>query len=139
MLSEERVKHMTKMALFEQNESRKIQPVLKYSKKDYMILCVIAHIFLGTALYLIITGIVVTALFSTVFVNMHLFGLVLGIVLGMLLYVVFIFFYLRAARKRAIKRYDEGQRVAKELRKDYHILQKMYEEEESNKAPEGWY
>ena len=139
MLSEERVKHMTKMALFEKKESRKIQPVMKYNKKDYMGLCVIVNIFLGTALYLMIIGIVVTALYSTVFTNLHLFGLVLGIVLGMLLYVVFIFFYLRAVRKRASKRYNEGLRVAKELRKDYHTLQKMYEEEESNKAPEGWY
>lgn len=139
MLSEERVKHMTKMAIYESKEGRKIAPVVKYRKKDYVELCVMANVFLGTLVYGIMYLAVLGALFSTVFTNLHMLGVVLCLVLGLLLYVVYMYFYLRSIKKQYSKRYDESAELAKELRKDYQVLEQMYLEEEQQKSPEGWY
>lgn len=139
MLNEDRVKHMTHMAMFEKREAKKLQPMMRYSKRDYVNLCVILNIFLGTALYLTLCVAVVSVLYSTLFVNLHAFGLILGIVLMFLVYVVFLYFFLNASRKRHTRRYEESIQAAKELRREYRILEQMYEEEETQKIPEGWY
>ncbi|MDD6194923.1 MAG: hypothetical protein PUB19_08500 [Lachnospiraceae bacterium] len=139
MLSEERVKHMTKMAIFEKKEGRKLQPVLKYRKRDYVELCMMIHVFLGTLVYGILYMAVLGLLFSTVFTNLHLFSVVLCLVLGLLFYVIYMYFYLKSIKKQYTKKYDEGVESAKELRKDYQILEQMYREEEQQKSPEGWY
>lgn len=138
MLSEERVKHMTKIAMFEQKEMKKIQPVLKYRKKDYLSICMLANVFLASFLYLAAYGLVVVLLFSTVFTNLHMIGLVLGLVLGILLYIVYMYFYLGYIRKQYVRRYDEGVELTKTLRREYQALLKMYEQEEMEKKPEGW-
>ena len=36
MLNEQRVRQMTKLAMFEKENGRKIQPALQYNKKDYV-------------------------------------------------------------------------------------------------------
>ena len=38
MLNEERVKQMTKIAMFEQREKRDILPMMHYGKRDYLAL-----------------------------------------------------------------------------------------------------
>lgn len=139
MLSEERVKQMTKMAIYERKEGRKIAPVLKYHKRDYVEICVICNVFLGTIVYGILYLGVIGALFSTLFTNLHLFGIVLCLVLGLLCYVIYMYFYLRSVKKRYAKRYDESAEVAKVLRREYQILEQIYEQEELQKTPEGWY
>lgn len=138
MLSEERVKYMTKMAMFEKKEGKKIQPVLKYRKKDYLSLCVLGNIFLATFIYMILCALVVGLLFSTILTNLHLVGLVFGVVLAVLLYVVYMYLYMGHIKKQYSRKYDEGVVLAKELRKDYQKLLEMYQQEEAQKTPEGW-
>ena len=36
MLNEEKVKYMTELAIFEKNEGKKIFPINRYFKKDYV-------------------------------------------------------------------------------------------------------
>lgn len=138
MLSEERVKHMTKMAMFEKKEGKKIQPVLKYRKRDYLSLCMLVNIFLATFIYIILCTLVVGLLFSTVLTNLHLVGLVFGIVLGVIVYVVYMYLYMGHIKKQYSRKYDEGTLLAKELRKEYQELLEMYQQEEAQKTPEGW-
>lgn len=139
MLSEERVKHMTKMAILEKREGRKLQPALKYRKKDYLEMCVIINVFLGTLVYGILYLLVIGVLFSTVLMNLRIFSFVLCLVLGLLFYVIYMYLYLKSIRKKYTRKYDEGLEVAKELRRHYQILEQMYREEEQQKSPEGWY
>ncbi len=139
MLSEERVKHMTRMAMTEERDSRKIQPVLKYSKKDYLQVGMIAHTFLGSLLYLVLSGGVLGTLLSTLIININFIGIAVGILLLLLLYVLFMYLYLRIIRRQYSRRYDEGLQCAKNLKKQYRILEEMYIEEENQKSPEGWY
>lgn len=138
MLNEERVKHMTRMAMVEEKENRKLRPVLYYSKKDYLSLCTIGGVFAGTLVYGILYVGAVAILFGTFFVNLSLVGLILGILLGLVLYVLYLYYYLRSVRRRARKRYDEGAALVRQLRRDYRILNEMYQKEDLSKTPEGW-
>ena len=130
MLNEERVKHMTRMAMVEEKENRKLRPVLYYSKKDYLSLCTIGGVFAGTLVYGILYVGAVAILFGTFFVNLSLVGLILGILLGLVLYVLYLYYYLRSVRRRARKRYDEGAALVRQLRRDYRILNEMYQKED---------
>ncbi len=48
MLSEQRVMHMTKMAMIEDKQGRKLGPAIHYRKRDYLSLCTLGGVFLGT-------------------------------------------------------------------------------------------
>ena len=118
MLSEQRVMHMTKMAMIEDKQGRKLGPAIHYRKRDYLSLCTLGGVFLGTLI--------------------HLVGLILGILLGLVLYILYMYYYLRMVRRHAAKRYDEGVTLLRHLRKDYRELREMYQEEDLSKIPEGW-
>ena len=51
MLSEQRVMHMTKMAMIEDKQGRKLGPAIHYRKRDYLSLCTLGGVFLGTLIY----------------------------------------------------------------------------------------
>lgn len=137
MLNEERVKHMTKMAIFEKKEARKVQPVLRYGKKDYVDLCMIVHFFLGTAIYVLVFGVVFALLFSTIMTNIHMITAVLGVVFCLTGYIVYIFFYIKTVKQKYALKYEQGVEQAQKLRRMYQKLQCLYEEEAGQNAPEG--
>jgi hypothetical protein len=138
MLSEERVKLMTHMAMCEEKEGRKIQPAKKYRKRDYISLCTIGGFFLGTICYAVVYLGILAVLFSTVLMNLHLVTFLICIIAGILLYILYMFLYLQSVRKRARRRYDEGMELIKKLRQDYLRLEEIYAKEEAMKSPEGW-
>lgn len=138
MLSEERVKLMTRMAMFENKEGRKMQPAEKYTKKDYLSLCTMRGFVLGTLVYAVCYLAVMAWLFSAVVINLSILIFLLCIVLGVLLYVVYLFFYLQIVRKRAGQRYHQGMELVRKYRRDFMQLEQLYEREEALKSPEGW-
>jgi Flp pilus assembly protein TadB len=138
MLSEERVKLMTRMAMCEEKEGRKIQPAKKYRKRDYVSLCTIGGFFLGTICYGVVYLGILAVLFSTVLINLHLLTFLICVIAGILLYILYMYLYLQSVRKRARHRYDEGMELIKKLRQDYLRLEEIYAKEEAMKSPEGW-
>ena len=129
MLSEQRVMHMTKMAMIEDKQGRKLGPAIH---------CTLGGVFLGTLIYAALYAGLIVLLASTLVVNIHLVGLILGILLGLVLYILYMYYYLRMVRRHAAKRYDEGVTLLRHLRKDYRELREMYQEEDLSKIPEGW-
>ena len=138
MLSEQRVMHMTKMAMIEDKQGRKLGPAIHYRKRDYLSLCTLGGVFLGTLIYAALYAGLIVLLASTLVVNIHLVGLILGILLGLVLYILYMYYYLRMVRRHAAKRYDEVVTLLRHLRKDYRELREMYQEEDLSKIPEGW-
>lgn len=138
MLSEDRVIHMSRMAMEEKTGGRMIGPVIRYHKKDYVTLCTIGGIVLGTLFYLLIYAGALLFAIGTWTVNISLEGVILTVLLGIILYLLYMFVYLRMVRRHAVRRYEEGARLAKRQKKEYHILQQMYREDELAKTPEGW-
>lgn len=59
MISEEKVRYMTKMAAFENQQGRECEPMKHYFRKDYVSLQLIKSFFTGTIAFLVVSGIVI--------------------------------------------------------------------------------
>lgn len=138
MLSEERVKLMTQMAMFEKREGKKIQPAQKYRKKDYVSIHTIGGVMTGTLCYGFVFMAVMIGLFHTVFVNISMMNLLVCFFLGVLFYILFLFFHLKRVRRRARRNYDEGRKLLKQQKRDYLQLEEIYRKEEAQQRPGGW-
>ena len=138
MLNEERVKQMTKIALFEKEEGTSILPMIHYSKKDYLALRMIASFIAGTVFYWLLYIGLALAVLMLIMPNLNTIRTILGIVVGIVGYITYMYFYLRLMYRKAGKRYDAGRQKQEQLAKEYRILEQMYQEEEGMEKPEGW-
>ncbi len=125
MLSEERIKQMTRIAIIEQNNTRKLHPFLHYRRKDYISICMILHLIIGTVVFMAVcAGVAAYLVYSLVInVDFDLFSTA-GIEV-LVAYVIYILAYMLIIFRRSRKRYDEGVAVAKQLRKRYKTLESI--------------
>ncbi|MBU5429986.1 hypothetical protein KQI22_07925 [Kineothrix sp. MSJ-39] len=115
MLSQERIKLMTKMAAYEENEGKKYMSIGSYFRSDYMGMQVIRSVICGTLAFLLLAGLYVYYHFETMMQDIYKMDLLL---LGrrvlfyyivfiaaysVITYVIYSFRYSRA--KRSLKHY----------------------------------
>lgn len=93
MLDQERIKLMTKLAVFEQREDKKIFKVNSYMKNDYVTLNVIYTLFATGLAFLLIVAIVVASRYNYVLGNLNNANIVkmASLILGSWLIVELIF------------------------------------------------
>ena len=92
MINEEKVKIMTKLAMYEQGKGRKYLPVSRYYRSDYIGLALIKNFFLITIGYVLIVAAVAVYFGEYLLENIHKMNLVaLGayIIIGYLVVLVF--------------------------------------------------
>ena len=115
MLSQERIKLMTKMAAYEENEGKKYMSIGSYFRSDYMGMQVIRSVICGTLAFFLLAGLYVYYHFETMMQDVYKMDLLL---LGrrvlfyyivfiaaysVITYVIYSFRYSRA--KRSLKHY----------------------------------
>lgn len=115
MLSQERIKLMTKMAAYEENEGKKYMSIGSYFRSDYMGMQVIRSVICGTLAFFLLAGLYVYYHFETMMQDIYKMDLML---LGrrvlfyyivfiaaysVITYVIYSFRYSRA--KRSLKHY----------------------------------
>ena len=115
MLSQERIKLMTKMAAYEENEGKKYMSIGSYFLSDYMGMQVIRSVICGTLAFFLLAGLYVYYHFETMMQDIYKMDLLL---LGrrvlfyyivfiaaysVITYVIYSFRYSRA--KRSLKHY----------------------------------
>ena len=115
MLSQERIKLMTKMAAYEENEGKKYMSIGRYFRSDYMGMQVIRSVICGTLAFFLLAGLYVYYHFETMMQDIYKMDLLL---LGrrvlfyyivfiaaysVITYVIYSFRYSRA--KRSLKHY----------------------------------
>lgn len=115
MLSQERIKLMTKMAAYEENEGKKYMSIGSYFRSDYMGMQVIRSVICGTMAFFLLAGLYVYYHFETMMQDIYKMDLLL---LGrrvlfyyivfiaaysVITYVIYSFRYSRA--KRSLKHY----------------------------------
>lgn len=115
MLSQERIKLMTKMAAYEENEGKKYMSIGSYFRSDYMGMQVIRSVICGTLAFFFLAGLYVYYHFETMMQDIYKMDLLL---LGrrvlfyyivfiaaysVITYVIYSFRYSRA--KRSLKHY----------------------------------
>lgn len=115
MLSQERIKLMTKMAAYEENEGKKYMSIGSYFRSDYMGMQVIRSVICGTLAFLLLAGLYVYYHFETMMQDIYKMDLMLVgrkvlfyyivfiAVYSVITYVIYSFRYSRA--KRSLKHY----------------------------------
>lgn len=133
MLNQERIKLMTRMAAYEENEGKKYMSIGSYFRSDYMGLQVIKSVISSTLAYLIIMGLYVYYHFESLMQdiykmdlmkvgkNLLLYYVIFTAANGLITYIVYSFRYSRA--KRSLKKY---YRHLKQLAAIYDIEKKNH-------------
>lgn len=115
MLSQERIKLMTRMAAYEENEGKKYMSIGSYFRSDYMGMQVIKSVICSTLAFLIIVGLYVYYHFDTLMQDIYkmdlmkvgkdllLYYVIFVAAYGLITYIVYSYRYSRA--KRSLKRY----------------------------------
>ncbi len=135
MINEERVRHMTSMAIFEKEHGPEYQPMMRYSKKEYIALHGWGGFLAGTIFFGAVYACIVLYLVSNVIENLNTMYLLIIALAGLLAYAAYIIIHVHGARVRAARRYKRGQRLIKELGSKYTKLTKMYENELQQTKP----
>lgn len=115
MLSQERIKLMTKMAAYEENEGKKYMSIGSYFRSDYMGMQVIRSVISGTLAFFLLAGLYVYYHFETMMQDIYkmdllllgrrvlLYYIVFIAAYSVITYVIYSFRYSRA--KRSLKHY----------------------------------
>ena len=115
MLSQERIKLMTKMAAYEANEGKSYMSIGSYFRSDYMGMQVLGSIISATFAFLIVCGFYVYYHLETLMQDIYkidvwtigkdvlMYYLIFVVAYALITYVVYSFRYSRA--KRSLKRY----------------------------------
>lgn len=115
MLSQERIKLMTRMAAYEENEGKKYMSIGSYFRSDYMGLQIIKSIICATLAFLIIAGLYIYYHFDTLMQDVYkvdlmvmgkrvlFYYVIFTVGYSLITYIVYSFRYSRA--KRSLKHY----------------------------------
>ena len=135
MINEERVRHMTAMAIFEKEMGPEYQPMLKYTKKEYIALHGWGGFLAGTLIYAVVFAIIVLYLVSDTIENLNTMYMLMIALAGLLGYAAYIIIHVHNVRRRAERQYRRGRRLIKELGAKYNKLSTMYEDEAQQTKP----
>ena len=135
MINEKRVRHMARMAIYEKEEGRDLDPVADLSLKDYLSYGAVTAFVRGSIGYGIVFVGIVCAVFSVMELNLTPLNITIVAVSGVSGYLLFLVIYLRIARFRGINRYRKSRKVIEHMRRDWRRLEELYEEEERRKSP----
>ena len=112
MLNEEKVRVMTKLAIYEQGEGKKYLPVSKYYRSDYIGLAMIKNFFLVSIAYVVLTALIALYYLDELLETIHKMNLIkLGaqIIIGYIIllagYSVLVYVIQTVKYSRAKKKY----------------------------------
>jgi hypothetical protein len=126
---------MTSMAIFEKELGPHYQPMLRYSKKEYIALHGWGGLLSGTIFFAAVYGAIVIYIVGNVIENIDTMYILLLVLAGMLAYAFYIIIHVHNTRRRAAKQYRLGKRLIKELGMKYARLNDMYEDEARQTRP----
>lgn len=137
MINEEKVKIMTKIAMYEQGKGRKYLPVSKYYRSDYIGLALIKNFFLVTIGYIMAVAAVAVYFGEYLMENLHKMDLVsmgIYIIVG---YVAALVGYSILTYKQYSVKYYKAKKSVKEYYIQLTELSKIYTREEKRSAGRG--
>lgn len=134
MINQDRVMHMTRMAIFEEEMESMYQPAMRYNKRAYVSMMGLGGFLSGTFLFLLLYGGGFLAYFMLVVKEFDKQKIGLVVIAGVLLYFLYIVVRVYFVRKRAKRRYAQGKFLLGELTSAYATLVAMYNRESKRKA-----
>lgn len=137
MINEEKVKIMTKIAMYEQGKGRRYLPVSKYYRSDYIGLALIKNFFLVTIVYALAIAAVAVYFGEYLMENIHKMNLVsmgIYIIVG---YAVVLVVYSVLTYIQYSVRYYKAKKSVREYYSQLTELSKIYVREEKKAAGRG--
>ena len=132
MINEEKVKIMTKLAMYEQGKGRKYLPVSKYYRSDYIGLALIKNFFLVTIGYCLSVAAVAVYFGEYLLENIHRMNLVtLGI------YLIVLVAYSVLTYIQYSVQYYRAKKSVREYYSQLTELNKIYAREEKKSSGRG--
>lgn len=137
MVNEERLRHMVRLAQFDQNDGEACRPMTQYARKDYVALQMLKSFVTGSMSYALLFGL--WALHSVeellnALTGMEIQALIISLVLS---YAVFMVLYLGATYIVFSMKYTKGRRKVKKYYASLKKVNQMYEREERLKTTAG--
>ena len=132
MLNEKRVKHMVKLAMYENKEGAEELKISAFYKKDYISFNMLWSIIWMTIAYLIVAVLFVMAKMDAIMNELSMIAVVkmAGAVLGV--YVVLLVVYIHVSRYFYRKKHARSYYRVKKFKEGLEILHGMYQEEKKN-------
>ena len=137
MINEEKVKIMTKIAMYEQGKGRKYLPVSKYYRSDYIGLALIKNFFLVTIGYIMAVAAVAVYFGEYLMENLHKMNLVSMGVYIIVGYVAALVGYSILTYIQYSVKYYKAEKSGKEYYIQLTELSKIYTREEKRSAGRG--
>lgn len=129
MLNEERIKLMSRMAAYEENEGRHNMAIGNYFRSDYISLQLLKSVISATITYVIILGIFTFYDFETVMKEMYQVDLLATGKQLLLYYVIFTGIYTLISYIVYSYRYNRAKKSLKNYYVHLHKLAEMYAED----------
>lgn len=137
MINEEKVKIMTKLAMYEQGKGKKYLPISRYYRSDYIGLALIKNFFLVTFGYVLIVAAVAVYFGDFLLENIHKMNM---ITLGIYLiagYVIVLIAYSILTYVQYSLRYYQAKKSMREYYSQLTELNKIYAREEKRMSGRG--
>lgn len=140
MLSEERVRRMTHLAMYDENKRKKQKEkkIVQYYKRDYIAMEMIKSFIYGTIAYILLVGMLAVYFVQNNVEWTNGIGTVGGMIVAVILYVAFMIFFLVLTYKIYSIRYTKEREQLKEYQKILREVVQLYEEEKNAKTPDEW-
>lgn len=132
MLNEKRVKHMVKLAIYENRDGENELKVSEYYKKDY-----ISFNMLWSIIWMTIAYVIVVLLAALIGMNSLMNNLSLGLLItiagsAVAIYVVLLIVCIICSRRFYKKKHARAYHRVKRFKDGLSILEEMYREENNN-------
>ena len=128
---------MIRMAMYEKREGHDYSSMLHTTKKDYVSFHDTIGTLFGTLFYLILAGGVAAVLYTFFLDDINRVVVISAIIAAVIGYIVFLYIYRGIVHRRAASRYTRAKRKINRVKKDWDLLEQMYEEEASRKTPQA--
>lgn len=133
MVNEEKVKLMTKMALYEKKEGSEDFKISAYYKKDYVSYNTILTIILVTIGYVMCAGLLLFILIETMLTKMSLMAWITAGVLTIAGYIILVVLYALKSHEFYDDKHVEARKRVKQFNRYLTRLDRMYERERKKK------
>lgn len=138
MLNEKRVRHMIRMAMYEKYEGHDYNKMLNTTKKDYVSFHDLLGTITGTVLYLLFAGGIAVGLYALFLEDITQVVVILAVIAALIGYIVFLYVYRRLVHRRSVRRYARARRKVNRIKRDWEILEQLYEEEADRAQPQAY-
>ncbi len=134
MVNEERLRHMIKLAQFDENDGKRCKPMTQYARRDYVALQMLISFVTGTISYGLILGLWMLSSIDRVFEMINTMEIRTMVMLLVLSYLAFLVFYLGATYIVFQIKYTDGRRKVKQYYASLKKVNQMYEREDRLKT-----